>query len=92
MLLHTSWPSSMAHSLADWALASTITLNMVHIDCGTRKSVVRLLRWSFASKAARVLSISTPSKVSHCVYQSAFVLSVYISVCVCVCGCVCVDV
>lgn len=32
MVFFTSWLSSMAHSLADWALASTMTLNMVHID------------------------------------------------------------
>lgn len=51
----TSCPRSMAHSLADWALASTITLNMVQMDCGTRNSVARLLLWSLASNAARVL-------------------------------------
>lgn len=52
----TSWLSSMAHSLADWALASTMTLNMVHIDWGTRKSVVRGLFCNFNSKAALVLT------------------------------------
>lgn len=51
----TSWPRSTAHSLADWPLASTMTLNMVQMDCGTRKSVALLLRCSLASKAARVL-------------------------------------
>lgn len=43
------------HSLADCTLASTITLNMVQMDCGTRKSVARLLLCSLASKATRVL-------------------------------------
>lgn len=32
-----------------------MTLNMVQMDCGTRKSVALLLRCSLASKAARVL-------------------------------------
>lgn len=43
LLSPTSCPRSMAHSLADWALASTMTLNIVQMDCGTRKSVPRLL-------------------------------------------------
>ncbi len=55
LVLSTSWLSSMAHSLADWALASTMTLNMVHMDWGTRKSVVRGLFCNFTSKAALVL-------------------------------------
>lgn len=41
--------------MADCTLASTITLNMVQMDCGTRKSVARLLLCSLASKATRVL-------------------------------------
>lgn len=45
----------MAHSLADWSLASTITLNMVHKDSGMRKSVERLLLVSLDSNAALVL-------------------------------------
>lgn len=45
----------MAHSLADWSLASTITLNMVHKDSGMRKSVERLLLVNLDSNAALVL-------------------------------------
>lgn len=51
----TSWPISMLQSFVDWALASTITLNMVHIDCGTRKSVDRLVFCSLTSNAILVL-------------------------------------
>ncbi|KAG7254659.1 hypothetical protein CRUP_003814 [Coryphaenoides rupestris] len=49
----TSWPISMAHSLADWSLASTITLNMVHMDGEMRKSVDLLLFVSLDSNAIR---------------------------------------
>lgn len=55
VLANTSWPNSMAHSLADWSLASTITLNMVHKDSGMRKSVERLLLVSLDSNAPLVL-------------------------------------
>lgn len=51
----TSWPSSIAHSLADWSLASTITLNMVHKDGEMRKSVDLLLFVSLDSNAILVL-------------------------------------
>lgn len=51
----TSWPISMAHSLADWSLASTITLYMVHNDGEIRKSVDLLLFISLDSKAILVL-------------------------------------
>lgn len=53
--IFTSWPISMLQSFVDWALASTITLNMVHIDCGTRKSVDRLVFCSLTSNAILVL-------------------------------------
>ena len=51
----TSWPISIAHSLADWSLASTITLNMVHNVGEMRKSVDLLLFVSLDSKAILVL-------------------------------------
>lgn len=50
-----SEPISMAQSLADWSLASTITLNIVHMERGIRKSVERLLLASLDSNAMRVL-------------------------------------
>lgn len=51
----TSWPISIAHNLADWSLASTITLNMVHNAGEMRKSVDLLLFASLDSNAIRVL-------------------------------------
>lgn len=53
--IFTSWPISILQSFVDWALASTMTLNMVHIDWGTRKSVDRLVFCSFTSNAILVL-------------------------------------
>lgn len=55
----TSWPISMAHSLADWSLASTITLNMVHNVGETRKSVDLLLLASLDSNAILVLEVKS---------------------------------
>lgn len=51
----TSLPISMAHSLADWSLASTMTLNMVHSVGEMRKSVDLLLLASLDSNAILVL-------------------------------------
>ncbi len=55
----------MAHSLADWSLASTITLNMVHKDSGMRKSVERLLLVSLESNAPLVLLTSKGCEVNE---------------------------
>lgn len=51
----TSWPISIAHNLADWSLASTMTLNMVHNVGEMRKSVDLLLFVSLDSNAILVL-------------------------------------
>lgn len=51
----TSWPISIAHNFADWSLASTITLNMVHNVGEMRKSVDLLLFASLDSNAILVL-------------------------------------
>lgn len=51
----TSWPISIAHNLADWSLASTMTLNMVHNVGEIRKSVDLLLFASLDSNAILVL-------------------------------------
>lgn len=51
----TSWPNSIAHNLADWSLASTITLNIVHKVGEMRKSVDLLLFVSLDSNAILVL-------------------------------------
>lgn len=51
----TSWPISIAHNLADWSLASTMTLNMVHNVGEMRKSVDLLLFASLDSNAILVL-------------------------------------
>ena len=71
----TSWPSSMEQSLADWTLASTMTLNMVQMDCGTRKSVERLLLWSFTSNAARVLQ-NTQKIQSNLIYIASITMQI----------------
>lgn len=74
----TSWPISMAHSFADWSLASTITLNMVHKDSGMRKSVERLLLVSFDSNAPLVLLTSKVCEIdeSSCIKCHSYLTDV----------------
>lgn len=83
----TSWPISMAHNLADWSLASTITLNMVHNVGEMRKSVDLLLFVSLDSNAILVLqckwNIYTHYNIKHSVKVASVHSQVFLFLSVC---------